>query len=210
MRVRLTQFVLGAAAPLVLASVCGSAPAWCKDEVPNIVWTAKADPEAVGPGGKGVLVLTGTIRKTVHVYADVRFKVKPVAVAGVTYTYPEKSKPTKWVDPELGGDAEEVWFDQVVVKVPFTLAADAKLPLTVAASVEWSCCDKENCFGKETTKPPLSFELRAAPPPKEPPPSPIGLAAPSGAGPAAAEDADERSAGRSRAKATAARTSLPV
>jgi hypothetical protein len=204
MRVRTAGLLVGVVAPLALASLGASAPAFGKDEAPNIVWTAKADPEAVAPGGKGVLVLTGAIRKTVHVYADARFKVKPVAAAGVTYGFSEKSKPTKWTDPELGGDAEDVWFDEIVVKVPFTLAPDAKLPLTVAATVEWSCCDKEMCFGKETTKPPVSVELVApAAPPKEPPPAPIGAAPASGS-------TGSPAAGRSGTRADAVETSRPV
>src|SRR5688572_19772793 len=97
---------------------------------PNVVVTARAEPDRVAPGGSGVLVLTGTLREHFHVFSGKRFKVMPVAAKGVTYGTIETSKPTLWTDPEVPDEPPaSVWFDKVEVRIPFTLAADATLPV---------------------------------------------------------------------------------
>ena len=51
----------------------------------------------------------------------------------------------------------------VEVRVPFTLAADAKLPMTPTVVIKWNCCDEETCYNETATKPPLGVEITAPP-----------------------------------------------
>ncbi len=133
------------------------------EEKPTVAWTAKVDPPKIAPGGEGVLVLTGVIRAHVHVFADgKKFKVIPTKVEGVTWARHSTTKATKWVDPLFPDDPpSDVWFEKVEVRVPFTLAADAKLPLHVSATIKWNCCDEETCYNEQTTKPPLGADVLA-------------------------------------------------
>ncbi len=153
-------------AALVVTFVAVSAPvARAAEEKPTVTWTAKLEPAQVGPGGEGVLVITGTIRAHVHVFADgKKFKVLPNKTDGVTWGKPTTTKPTKWVDPMFPEDPpSDVWFDKVEVRVPFTLAADAKLPMTPTVVIKWNCCDEETCYNETATKPPLGVEITAPP-----------------------------------------------
>jgi thiol:disulfide interchange protein DsbD len=165
-------------AALLLPLLAGRAAAGEPADSGNITFTAATDPAEVAPGGKGVLVITGTIRKGLHVYADTRLKVTPAEAAGVTYGKHETSPPTSWRDPAFPEDPpSDVFFDRLVVRVPFELAVDAALPLTVGATIKWSACDEDQCFPPET-KGPLTVEVKApparppAPPPAPPPPPP--------------------------------------
>jgi thiol:disulfide interchange protein DsbD len=143
----------------------------------NISFAASTDPERVSPGGKGVLVITGAIRKGLHVYADQRFKVIPEATTGVAYGKHEISKATSWKDPAFPEDPpSDVFFDQVVVKIPFEVASDAALPIAVGATIKWSACDEDQCYAPES-KGPLTVEVKA-PEASTPPPSPDGEGAP--------------------------------
>ena len=162
-RLRLVGALLAA---LVVSFVAASAPeARAADEKPTVTWTAKLEPAQVGPGGEAVLVITGTIREHVHVFADgKKFKVVPTKTDGVTWGKHSTTKPTKWVDPMFPEDPpSDVWFDKVEVRVPFTLAADAKLPLTPTVVIKWNCCDEETCYNETATKPPLGVEIAAPP-----------------------------------------------
>ena len=128
----------------------------------NLVFRGRLDPLAPTAGAKGTLVIDVEIRKTVHVYADKRFKVVPIEQKGVTWGKPVVPEPLKWVDPNIGGDPEEVWFDKVLVTVPFEIAADAPFPLVLCATVRWSCCDEGTCYPPMTTKPPVGYTMRAS------------------------------------------------
>lgn len=122
------------------------------ESAPNVVFTARVEPDSLGADGKGTVVLTGKIKPKVHVYVDPKmFKVKPVEAAGVEYGTFEASKPIDYVSPydEPGAAPEKVWMGQVVVKIPFTVGPDAKPPVKVGAKVFWSACDDETCFGAE-------------------------------------------------------------
>jgi thiol:disulfide interchange protein DsbD len=148
----------------------------------NVTYRARLDPAAPVAGGKGTLIVDVTMRKSVHVYADKRFKVLPVAAKGVTWGKPELPPPLKWVDPNIGGEPEEVWFDKIAVKIPFELAADAVFPLPIASNFKQSCCDDGTCFPAELTKTPVGFTMTSsgivAPDPgaKKDPPAPAGPA----------------------------------
>jgi thiol:disulfide interchange protein DsbD len=128
----------------------------------NVTYRARLDPPQPLAGAKGTLIVDLTIRKSVHVYADKKFKVLPVEAKGLTWSKPEVPPPVKWVDPNLGGDPEEVWFDKATVKIPFELAADAVFPLTIASNFKQSCCDEGTCYPADLTKAPVGFTLTAS------------------------------------------------
>ncbi len=170
-----TVVVLVATAVLggLVARTGAAAPPAPKENA-NLVFEAKATPTVVEPGKSGVVVVTGTIRKTVHVYPD-KFKVTPKAADGVTYGKPEiKTKATDFKDVNFPDEApEKVWFDKVEIEIPFTVAETALYPLKVGADFKWSCCDEEQCYAPETTSVPVVAEL----------PAPAGWVRPAGAPP---------------------------
>jgi hypothetical protein len=69
-----------------------------------------------------------------------------------------------------------VWTEQVVVRVPFTLAADAPDALEVGATVTFSACDESGCRDPQRSAPVVAAVRRAkapapaAPAPPAPPP----------------------------------------
>ena len=139
----------------------------------NVTFKARLDPVAPESGSKGTLIVDLTLRETpeyadkrrsVHVYADKRFKVAPVESKGVKWGKPVLPPPVVWKDPNLGqdGDNEEVWFDRVTVKIPFEIEAGATFPLTLASNFKWSCCDEGTCYPPTPTKGPVGFALRAS------------------------------------------------
>jgi thiol:disulfide interchange protein DsbD len=155
----------------------------------NLVFRARLDPLAPTSGAKGTLFIDIELRKTVHVYADKRFKVVPVEQKGVTWGKPAVPEPVKWVDPNIGGDPEEVWFEKIPVQIPFEIAADAKYPLVLCATVRWSCCDDGTCYPPMNTKPPVGFTMRASGdvlPDPDPKKGPVAGPAPAGPQPAPA------------------------
>ena len=118
------------------------------EDAPKVTWKARVEPGAVAPGGQGTLILEASLLKGVHVYATAKMlKVAPKAASGVSYGTPERSKPLNWTNPELPGDPpEDVYFDRIELKVPFTLASDAASPTPVGAAVTFSYCDEQECF----------------------------------------------------------------
>lgn len=172
-----TVVVLVATAVLggLLARSGAAAPPAPK-ETGNVVFEAKATPATVAPGGAGVVVITGSIRKLVHVYPET-LKVIPKPFDGVTYGKPEfKTKTTDLKSKEFPDEApEKVWFDKFEVEIPFTLAPSVLYPAQVGADVKWSCCDEQQCYAPETTKVPALAQL----------PAPDGWVRPAGAPPVA-------------------------
>ena len=162
----------------LLLAVAGAAPAFAEDKTENILWSAKADPDAMAPGGSGAVVITGAIRKTVHVFSEpARFKVIPTEAKGVTWGKYVTTPPKAWVDPQFPDDPpSDVWFDHVEVRVPFQLASDVELPVTLEVVIKWNCCDEEACFAEATTKPALRVQVRplASTVPSDPPATPPG------------------------------------
>jgi hypothetical protein len=140
----------------------------------DLTCTGEAVPAQVAPGGKGELVLRARLRAHVHVYADDTFSVLPVAHEGVTYGTPVLSPSSAWKDPSAPAEPPiQVWFDTLEVRVPFTLAPGAVLPLHVGANLKWSACDEGNCYPPDKLPAPVLVQITA----------PASAASPAAAGP---------------------------
>ena len=144
----------------------------------NVKFEAHADPATVAPGGKGVVVIVGTIKKDVHVFSDKRFKVKPDPFAGVTYGTARASKHVVLGGPGTAGRAR---LGRLVrpgrsPAARHRSAPTQPFPLTVGAILTWSACDPEQCYGAESTLEPIVAEVQkdgagASPPPDSPHPT---------------------------------------
>ena len=141
----------------------------------DLTCTGEAVPARVAPGGRGELVLRARLRDHVHVYADDTFSVLPVERAGVTYGKPVLSPTRPWTDPSFPDEpATPVWMESIEIHIPFTLASDAVLPLSVGATLKWSACDEGNCYPPDKLPAPVLVEIPAPTLPAPNPPSPVG------------------------------------
>ncbi len=164
----------------LLGSLAGARAARAGEPPPkrkriDLTCTGEAVPAQVAPGGRGELVLRATLRDHVHVYADDTFVVVPTPREGVTYGTPVLSSSSPWTDPTAPNEPPiQVWFGSIEVRLPFTLASDASLPLKVGALLKWSACDEQNCFPPDKLTEPVAVEITAPAAPPAPTPPGIG------------------------------------
>jgi hypothetical protein len=167
------------AAVLLFCATTVAAPFARADDKPvNVVVSHRLESEVVDANGSGTLVVTGDIRPTAWVLADpAKFVVTTVAAEGVTYGKVETNDPVERRDPKLpDAPPAKVWTERIVVRVPFTLAANAKSPVDVGVELSWTACDETRCYDPERTAKPIVASVRQveapAAPAEPPPPAP--------------------------------------
>jgi len=125
--------------------------------------SAAARPAAVVRGGKGVLVITLSVKPAYHVNANkpndpayIPTVFTPVPMPGVIFG-PVHYPAAKLVKVSYSPKPLLVYTGQAVITVPFTVAKAASPgPKTLTGSVAFQGCDAKSCY------PPATAALKAA------------------------------------------------
>ncbi len=117
--------------------------------------TTKLAPVKIAPGGKTVLTFTIPMKPGYHIYdakpgTDIGLPTvfTPQAVAGVKYGAPIFPKPTIH-------DGTRIHEGVVVIKVPVTVAKNAKGMVNVGGGLKVQACNESGCL------PPFTLKLGA-------------------------------------------------
>lgn len=140
-----------------------SIPATAQSGASNIAKaSAETRPGTVARGGKGVLVVTLSVKPTYHVNANqpndsayIPTVFTPQPMAGIVFG-PAHYPAAKLVKVSYSSKPLLVYRGQVTVTVPFTVAKSVKPgPLTLRGTVAYQGCDDKSCF------PPASTDVKA-------------------------------------------------
>ena len=139
------------------------APAHAQYGAPKVATvTAAAQPASVTRGGKGVLLVTVTVKPQFHINAHkpndpayIATVFSGQASSGVTFG-PAKYPAPRTVKVSYANTPLLVYMGKVLIAVPFTVAKTAKPGKTaLAGALSFQGCDAKSCF------PPASAQVRA-------------------------------------------------